>query len=194
MRPNNEYGISLTGDLGPIMSTGFLLSVRFGPIPSPVFFIGPMLRSDNETTACKNKALLLNQFYTFLFCFGWDIRVVVNELNWIFFFFQTWMCMVWGVSKFDIKSQELTSPSLWGQFHQHVYVQLLRLQILKAQKRKSTQAAFCAFGICGVKAAHKHIDEIDPLCQERVVEMDQQPFNQLNFQVFVTHTEIVRQH
>ena len=35
-----------------------------------------------------------------------------------------------------------------GQFHQHVYVQLLCMQIPKAQKRQSTKAAFCAFGIC----------------------------------------------
>ena len=35
-----------------------------------------------------------------------------------------------------------------GRFHQRVYAQLLRSQISKVPKRQSTQAAFCAFGIC----------------------------------------------
>ena len=35
-----------------------------------------------------------------------------------------------------------------GQFHQHCTSKLLRMQIPKAQKRQSTQAAFFAFGIC----------------------------------------------
>ena len=46
-----------------------------------------------------------------------------------------------------------------GQFHQRVYAQLLRSQIPKVQKRPSTQAAA---GSAGVKAARKHVDEIDP--------------------------------
>ena len=41
------------------------------------------------------------------------------------------------------------------------YVQLLRLQIPKVQKRHSTQAAFWVLGSAGVKAACKHFDEID---------------------------------
>ena len=33
---------------------------------------------------------------------------------------------------------------------------------LKSGKRQSTQAAFCTLGSASVKAAHKHVDEIDP--------------------------------
>ena len=32
------------------------------------------------------------------------------------------------------------------------YIQLLRMQIPKEQKRQSTEAAFCAFGICAYKS------------------------------------------
>ena len=42
------------------------------------------------------------------------------------------------------------------------YAQLLRLQITKAQKRQSTQAAFELLGFARVKGACKHVDEIDP--------------------------------
>ncbi|KAJ1498475.1 hypothetical protein HMI54_012641, partial [Coelomomyces lativittatus] len=44
-------------------------------------------------------------------------------------------------------------------FQQHVsisstfYKELLRVQIPKAQKRLSSQAAFCAFGICKRKSS-----------------------------------------
>ena len=41
------------------------------------------------------------------------------------------------------------SGTFWGQFHQRIYSQLLCTQILEAQKRQSSQAAFCTFRICG---------------------------------------------
>ena len=52
------------------------------------------------------------------------------------------------IDGFPPKTCKLTSEmSSRGKFYQHVYAQLLRLQIPKALKRQSTQSAFCAFGI-----------------------------------------------
>ena len=42
------------------------------------------------------------------------------------------------------------------------YEQLLRMQIPKAQKDSQVKQLFKLFASAGVKAAHKHIDEIDP--------------------------------
>jgi hypothetical protein len=58
--------------------------------------------------------------------------------------------------------------STWSRFHQHIiYVQLLRARSDPKRAKKNSQAIslFCAFGICKskVKAAHKYVDEIDPL-------------------------------
>ena len=36
------------------------------------------------------------------------------------------------------------------------------MQIPKAEKRQSSQAAFCAFGPVSIKAVRKHVDKIDP--------------------------------
>jgi len=43
------------------------------------------------------------------------------------------------------------------------YVQLLHTQIPKAQKRLMAWLHFCTLGSACVKAAHKHVGEIDPL-------------------------------
>ena len=43
------------------------------------------------------------------------------------------------------------------------YEQLLLVQIPKAQKRQSNEAAFCALGPASVKAVRKHVGEIDLL-------------------------------
>ena len=42
------------------------------------------------------------------------------------------------------------------------YMQLLHTQIPKAQKRQSNQVAFALAGSVCIKAARKHVDEIDP--------------------------------
>jgi len=46
-----------------------------------------------------------------------------------------------------------------GSISQTFYLQLLRVQIPKAQKVQSSRQSFCAFGIC---ASKKNVDEIDP--------------------------------
>ena len=51
---------------------------------------------------------------------------------------------------------------VWSQFHQCVYSQLWRLQILKAQKAAWVDCLYALLGSAGVKAEHKHVDEIDP--------------------------------
>ena len=64
-----------------------------------------------------------------------------------------------SASKEGQKAVQGNLDSSWAQFHQRVYAQLLRAQIPEAQKRQSSQAAFCAFGICKPKS----IGEIDIL-------------------------------
>ena len=48
------------------------------------------------------------------------------------------------------------------QFHQHVYAQLLRSLIPKAQKAAWFDCLFCAFGICEHKNCALNAGEIDP--------------------------------
>ena len=50
----------------------------------------------------------------------------------------------------------------WGQFHRHVYAQLLRAQIRKVHKAASMTVFFCAFGICARKICSINVVEIDP--------------------------------
>ena len=50
----------------------------------------------------------------------------------------------------------------WGQFYQHVYAQLLCLHTPKAQKNSHLKQLFALSRSEGVKAARKHVDEIDP--------------------------------
>ena len=57
---------------------------------------------------------------------------------------------------FDFKT--CTDSESWGQFHQHVYEQVLLAQIPKAPKRQSSQAAFCIFGIWACKNFNLKID------------------------------------
>ena len=52
------------------------------------------------------------------------------------------------------------------QFHQRVYEQLLRLQIPKVQKDSKLKQLFVLLGSANVKAACKHVEEIDPLRQQ----------------------------
>ncbi len=47
------------------------------------------------------------------------------------------------------------------------YEQLLRVQILKAQKDSQVVSPFCAFGICAHKSCSKNVDEIDPPMAKR---------------------------
>ena len=48
-----------------------------------------------------------------------------------------------------------------GQFHQCVYVQLLRPQIPKVQKAARVDCLFYAFGICRRRSCTYNVDEID---------------------------------
>ena len=49
-----------------------------------------------------------------------------------------------------------------GKFHQRVHLQLLRVQIPKAQKAALVDCLFCASWTCAhVKAAREHVGEID---------------------------------
>ena len=50
----------------------------------------------------------------------------------------------------------------WGQFHQSVYTQLLRVQIPKAKKDSQLKQLFVLSVSVGIKAACKNIDEIKP--------------------------------
>ena len=59
-------------------------------------------------------------------------------------------------------SSQLSELIIRGQFHQRVYVQLLCAQIPKVQKASWADCLFALFGFLRVKAACKHIDEIDP--------------------------------
>ena len=52
-----------------------------------------------------------------------------------------------------------------GQFHQCVYAQLLHVQIPKVQKDSKLKQLFVLLGSTHVKAARKHIDEIDSTSQ-----------------------------
>ena len=49
-----------------------------------------------------------------------------------------------------------------GQFHQLIYVQPLRSQIPNAQKTSQHKQLFALLGSASIKAAHEHVDEIDP--------------------------------
>ena len=51
---------------------------------------------------------------------------------------------------------------LLGSISPTFYVQLLRPEIPKAQKDSQLKQLFALLGPMGVKAARKHIDEIDP--------------------------------
>ena len=53
-------------------------------------------------------------------------------------------------------------PPAVGPFHQHVYMPFLLTQIPKAQKDSQLKPLFALSGSAGVKAAHEHVDEIDP--------------------------------
>ena len=53
---------------------------------------------------------------------------------------------------------------LMSQFHQHANVQLLLAQIPKAQKDSQLMQLFALLGCAGVKAASKHVDEMDVSC------------------------------
>jgi len=52
-----------------------------------------------------------------------------------------------------------------GQLHQHVYLQLLQAQILKAQTDTVKCQSFLHFWNLRIKAARKHVGEIDPRFQ-----------------------------
>ena len=61
----------------------------------------------------------------------------------------------------------VTGPTLrtiaWGgPISPTIYAQLLRTQIPKAQKDSQLKQLFALSGSAGVKAARKHVDEIDP--------------------------------
>jgi len=56
-----------------------------------------------------------------------------------------------------LKNQGSISPTF--------YEQLLRKQIPKAQKDSQVKQLFALSGSAGVKAARKHVDEIDPWLQ-----------------------------
>ena len=58
------------------------------------------------------------------------------------------------------------ATAILGQFHQCVYTQLLRAQIQKAQKLLDLTVFYALLGSACVKAARKHIGEIDPLSTE----------------------------
>ena len=53
-----------------------------------------------------------------------------------------------------------------GQFHQHAYAKLLRARIPKVQKDSQVigqkKVGQLCFDCAGIKAARKHVDNIDP--------------------------------
>jgi hypothetical protein len=62
-----------------------------------------------------------------------------------------------------LQKQGHVNYDTWGQFHQHVYKQLLQVQIPKAQKRKSIhQCLFVLLGSARVKSAHEMLVKSTP--------------------------------
>ena len=63
---------------------------------------------------------------------------------------------------FVLRHRQKFQISVWGQFHQRVYVQLLRTQIPKLQKAAWVDRLFVLLGFVRVKAARKILVKLTP--------------------------------
>ncbi len=63
---------------------------------------------------------------------------------------------------------EIAKGIAWGEFHQHVYAQLLRTQIPKVQKDSQIIMPFSTFEISVHKTCSLNIDAIDPRSNGRM--------------------------
>ena len=55
-----------------------------------------------------------------------------------------------------------TQHETWGQFHQHFTSSFYAQRFQKRKKDSQLKQLFALLGSAGIKAAHKHVDEIDP--------------------------------
>ena len=66
------------------------------------------------------------------------------------------------INEFSFSSESPEIKPL-GSISPTFYTQFLRVQIPKAQKDSQLEQLFELLGSAGIKAVHKHIDEIKPL-------------------------------
>ena len=107
-------------------------------------------------------------------------------------------CISWA--KIWIASFRSALNASKGQFHPRVCTQLLRMQIPKAQKYSQLKQLFTLLGSASIKAARKHVDEIDPKClttvtrqKEGLVDVEKQLLvkNKLEYRFFVKTSMVI---
>ncbi len=57
-------------------------------------------------------------------------------------------------------THDVNKSKIGGQFHQHVYVQLLRIHVLKAQRQSDHRCLFALLGSERIKAARKMLAKL----------------------------------